>query len=360
MIFFLLIQRCHIGSGSSAFEQVTHLSIPTSWGANLASRQDNKPEPPKVSVTIEDFSTQQHSGDKFTVESNRVISPNNSSRNSPEMEVKKPEEVYHKKFDKIRKHPLGASEETKRLENLTINDVEQMESDDICTDDTLCKAETDNVVKSEKSKKSASDSHPQLLAQLNSGPQFSRNIHPAFQPAAGPQLYSLHHIQQQQQQQQQNAGNPITSMDSMKNHGSTSPNSVVLTVPKAPYINHNSSPPSTVVSSSRNDTPCLQNILNRRDNSALPNKIDNSHKQELPQPEVQHYRNIQTSQPMQPMFPAGYSGHAGQQPAMMQNPYVLYQQLLMQQQGIRAPQYNEHLAGMQQMVYGGNTQQLRR
>lgn len=320
-----------------------------------------------VTAPLEDSNSQQRA------ESDSVLSPNgSSSRNSPEMEIKS-EELYHKKFDKLRKHPTSQqTEETRRMENLSINDAEQMESDDICI------YNTDNGVNSEKGKKSACDAHPQLLAQLKSGPQYKPNIHQAFQAAAGPQLVNYHHIQSQQQQQQTNGFSLKGAVDTLKNHRSISPNNVVLSVPKAPFVNRISpstspSSASSVMPSMINDHPCLQNILNSRgsdqfcsvEKSASPasNKqqevqSENEHKVELSQ-ESQNFRNGQIQQ--QPMYPSfGVQGGLDPQSAVMQNPYMLYQQVILQQQGVRVPQYNEHLANMQQMVYGGNPQQLRR
>lgn len=386
----LVFQRHLLGSGGSAFEQVPHLNIPATvpcapqqvphitlpttvpWSANLP-RQDN-PEPPKVSVTApqEDGSPACQLGrDNFNVDGSRVLSPSNSSQ----------EELYHKKFDKMRKHAaMVQSEETSQMENLTIHDVEQMESEDVGLPSDGLPSDASNMdresrVCGEKYKKSARDAHPQLLAHLKSGPQYKPNIHPAYQSAAGPQQFSFHQLQPTRATLGHPGGG---AMDVLKNPGSIPQNNVVLSVPQAPFATHNS-PSTSPASGSRmlNDHPCLHNILKSSEsqlrgneqflsaecNGLQPNEkkvrtqgiVNNGHKPESVRPESQNFRNGHTYQPQV------YPGMASQarfdsQPATMQNPYMIYQQIMLKQHGVQRPQYNEHLVGMQQMVYGGNPQ----
>lgn len=390
-MFVHVFQRHHLGSGSSAFEQVPHLNIPATvpcapqqvphitipttvpWSANLP-RQD-KPEPPKVSVTApqeDDCPAHQLGRDNFNVDINRIISPSSSLQNSSEVEVKS-EELYHKKFDKMRKH---ATMETSQMENLTIHDVEQMESEDVdLHSDGLhsdaANVDRDNRVSSEKYKKSARDAHPQLLAQLKSGPQYKPNIHHAFQSAAGPHQFSLHQLQPTQ-------GHPGGAMDALKNPSSISQNNVVLSVPQAPFATHNSPSTSPTSSSSMlNNHPCLHNILKSSEsqlrgneqflsaecNGLQPNEkkvrtqgfLNNGHKLQSVRAEAQNFRNGHTYQPQ--LYPGSVSqARFDSQAATMQNPYMVYQQIMLKQHGVQRPQYNEHLVGMQQMVYGGNPQ----
>ncbi|KAL4217416.1 Ligand binding domain protein [Mactra antiquata] len=352
-------KRTHIGTGGSAFEQVTHLPIPTTVPWMVRPEQL---EPPVVSVTapIEDYGR----GENIRNNPNQIVSPKNSARNSPEMEIKVEEQLYHKKFDKIRKHGNTQMNETQQMENLSIQDVECMESEEAGDSDIV------------KMKKSAGEAHPQLLAQLKSGPKYQPCVNQAYKVAAGPSThYTPCHSSSVM-------SNPVVINGAMDNVQNTvTSNNVVLTIPHAPFVNRNSlntSPSSGMSPSMANTHPCLQNILNRRDSypsasvehhrlgdagsmqegTFSKNKVlsaENIYKQEANQPEMRQFQNGHSAQ-LNPGFvpPPGFDPHSA---AMQQ---MLYQQLYMQQQGVRVSQYNEHLAGMQQMVYGGNNELVAR
>lgn len=380
-----IFQRHNISSDGSAFEQVPHLQVPRalSWGSNMARQEVN--EPPKVSVTAPAEETQTTRISESTISSpasQGVVGPVGSSRNSPNDEMENSnEEMFHKKFDKFRK-PVAthsAMDETRKMENLTINDMEAMESEDMYDDSE--RSEKDKSPNGERAKMSATEAHPQLLAQLKSGPQFKPLIHPAFPTGtAGPAFIPHHQLQQN--------GSNIGSVGlagvspNVKKTGSLSPNNVVLSVPQTPFGGNRSpnvSPTagSTSGQSLMNNHPCLQNILNRRDNAPMPTVTSqflgvDTNKDAIPRkiPSSENLVKTENDPSPPPNFRNGHAHHppmfggfpprpTGYDPAQ----YMLYQQMYLQQQqqqGIRVPQYNEHLAGMQQMVYGGNPQQMRR
>jgi len=285
-------------------------------------------------------------------------SPQTSARSSPESEAKN-EELYHKKFDKLRKHTThSAPDETRKMENLSIHDVENMESDS---------QEESAYAKNEKS---VGDAHPQLLAQLKSGPQFQPNIHPAFPPSS-------------YQQFQSPAAMTIngSQYEAVKKHENGTLPNVALTVPQGPYRNRSSpshsptncvvSTPSVVYASSSSKTKCLESML-RNDTSPRSNNehflgIERSKISKFPSAEnlskgsenefIGCYQNghAQSAQPMMAAFQS-----RGFDPAAVQHHMALYPQMYSQQRGHMMPQqYNQHLAGMQQLVYG-NPQQIRR
>lgn len=367
------------GSSGSAFEQAAQLKVPVTvtWSPNFP-RQDTL-EPPKVSVTAP-LEEQPSSAPEIT-ESKEGNSATNSSRNSPEVEVKS-EELYHKKFDKFRKHAMSslpqhmAHEETHQLENLTISDSEPMESED-----------SSSMPRGgeEKAKKSAVEAHPQLLAHLKSGPQYTPPVHPAFPHATGSHHYPLHNVHHPSPQQPQLLAGQGGVLESLKGgYSNGSHNNIVLSVPQAPFVNRSSSNPSSPSSSPMSaemasNHPCLHSILNRRDTPVQSHTSDqfscaegsvssdfkirvppseNGHKYPSPQAGTQNFMNGHT--PQRPGY-QGFVAHTGYDPQLMasMNPFAIYQHMMLQQ-GIRIPPYNEHLANMQQMVYGGNSEQGRR
>ena len=373
-------------------------------------------DPPKVSVTgpAEEEITMDKE-ENSVVEMAEIPSPDDSSKQGEQFGGHG-EEVFHKKFDKFRRPGVqfggGNNEETRKMESLTIND-DSNDCESMMVDNEGQSETRDLSTGGEKVKKSATETHPQLLAQLKSGPQFKTTIHPAFPTAAGPQFTGVGH--------QPVAGlSPSamnTSHSSLKPAGSISPNNVVLTVPQTPFISH--SPPSNAGSSSlMSNHPCLQTILhsppdshslhnssnnyylkNEQSNGALPIKNEFSKRclssdslsslskqSENSAPHLSlsqhqfsnghslghgHYPNVSAaygnigagSGACQGAMGAqeGATGAAQSPPGLLGHHYLAYQQMLMQHQGARMSHFNEHLAGMQHMVYGGaDQQQMRR
>ena len=183
----------------------------------------------------------------------KVASPCGSGRSSPDLEARNEGEMYHKKFDKWRKKfPVQHSdhEESKRMEELTINDktenIDQetnMDTDDNCS-------QVEKKEQTETPTKSASEAHPQLLAQLKAGPQYK--IHPAF--GAGPQNVSG------------GEGNRRENR-----------NNVVLTVPQTAFLNrispsHSQNNPNKVATFTQDDM-----MHNVQENSRKPDPYMMTH-----------------------------------------------------------------------------------
>lgn len=388
IFFCYLFQRHNISSDGSAFEQVPHLTVPLTlpWGSNLPRSEVS--EPPKVSVTapIEDQPQTQTSNSTISNPNwqERGAGPIGSSRSSPDEEMENAsEDIFHKKFDKFRKFAAShtAMDETRKMEKLSINDMEAMESDDVSNDiDSGRKTDRDKSPLGEKTKMSATEAHPQLLAQLKSGPQFKPLIHPAFPTVSAGPTFIPHPLQQNGSNTSSLSVGGISPNE--KKSGSLSPNNVVLSVPQTPFGNRSPNISPTAGPSSgqslMDNHPCIQNILSRRDNTALPSvntqflSVDNN-KDATPRKVPSSENLTKVENDPSPPPPNFRNGHAAPHPVMFTGfgprpggydpaQYLMYQQLYLQhqQQGIRVPQYNEHLAGMQQMVYGGNPQQLRR
>ncbi|KAL3855140.1 hypothetical protein ACJMK2_014365 [Sinanodonta woodiana] len=212
-----------IGSGVSAFDQVPKIAYPESNHSASWRRSENHPSPPIVSVTApqEEMSDMENSREKsqsparlsFSLpsgSSSNKTSPQNSARSSPVPEIKGEagSEMFHKKFDKLRKHVLQSSDdESSQYNSYSMSD-NAMETDKSEMEDTL------EAAKSEKPKMSAGEAHPQLLAHLKASPSFgnpfsSLDIRPIF-------MNSLPHTAQ----------NPKTM------------NNVVSSTPQGPFMNN--------------------------------------------------------------------------------------------------------------------------
>lgn len=398
------------------------------WGSSLLREMQS---PPKVSVTAPTEDSQvdpvpsSSQASATNSDSSQAVTPDGSARNSPEGDLKN-DELYHKKFDKLRKHSApSAQEEMRQMENLSIQDTEPMEADDGEMDGGPEDGEL--TMKAEKSRKSAGEAHPQLLAQLKSGPQFKPSIYPAFQSPLYHQQQFQHqqqqqqlqqqqlqqqqkHLQQQQLQQQQkvvalNASAAAAAAASgatfdMSKADSSSMGNVVLSVPQAPFVNRTSPNPSPVNTVSgaapRSSQPstiagkhkCLESLL-RTDTSRVAelarsndthlntvSHLKNKIVQKYPNSEhvdsgsseasvngasngrtfgaadLANFPNGQNFANMQHMF-SGYQPRPGIDMAALRHTMAMYPHMYMQQGSMLEPAYNEHLAGMQQMVYGG-------
>ena len=214
------------------------MTLPTTPNWGPIPLQKDLPDPPVVSVTApqEDSARESRTATLNVPETQAVgvASPCGSGRSSPDLEAKNEGEMYHKKFDKWRKKfPVQHSdhEESKRMEELTIND--ETESVNVesrmDTDDSNSKVKEKEQIQTPK--KSACEAHPQLLAQLKAGPQYK--IHPAF--GAGPQ--------------------PVSGGEGNRRENR---NNVVLTVPQTAFLNrispsHSQSNPNKVATFTQED-----------------------------------------------------------------------------------------------------------
>lgn len=409
-------------SNGSAFDPVSHLRVPlaTPWGHNMG-RQEVM-EPPKLSVTapVEDslpIQVDNSAWDRARM-NDRVTCPYQSSK-SPEMPPS--EEIFHKKFDKFRKlMPQPGTEEARQMENLSLND-ERMHNEVMVVDSEDEREMTASSFRgsAEQHRKSAVESHPQLLAQLKSGPQFKPVIYSAFPTmTAGPSFQNVqNHSSASLIKHESSTTSPSameTDMVIKSSGGNFNPGSgVVLSVPQTLYPVH--SPPSIALSNAHSNAhsnapptgqslmsshPCLQNILHS-DSSSHQNRPGEMHfpqeklllttaitvKGNELQRKVQNSEGLASSQSSTNKagnndsnghFRNGHAqsggmfgGRFGPRPPMENHPpqalvnqYLLYQQMYPQidpqqmQSGMAA--YNKHLAGMQQMVYGGNPATMRR
>lgn len=380
-----------LGGSGSAFEQVPHMTLPTTPNWGPIPLQKELPDPPVVSVTApqEDSARESRYATLNVPETQSVgvASPCGSGRSSPDLEAKNEGEMYHKKFDKWRKKlPVQHSdhEESKRMEELTINDENESVNIEVRMDMDDSYSREEKKQQSETPKKSACEAHPQLLAQLKAGPQYK--IHPAF--GAGPQ----------------------TASSGGEENRRENRNNVVLTVPQTAFLNrispsHSQNNPNKVATftqedlmrsgqeNSRKSEQYITSPQNRdTENHAhtvshlkdkLMRKYDSSENlttigQSQGQGQAQGHGQQEGNQSYPQNYPNGQVGMAnvqqryGQQfyqgypaqPARMpvdsnvsMGPMMgMYPQMYMP--GPRAPQYNQHLAGMQQLVYGN--QQRRR
>ncbi|XP_052237531.1 uncharacterized protein LOC127848901 isoform X1 [Dreissena polymorpha] len=304
-------------SNGSAFDPVSHLRVPlaTPWGHNLGSRQEAM-EPPKLSVTAPAEDSLPIQGDNSVWDrarmNDRVTCPY-SNRASKSPEAPPSEEIFHKKFDKFRKllPPQAGTEETKQMENLSLND-DRMHGEVMVVDgedegemkgssfrgstaEQIRKSAGESHPQLLAQLKSAGESHPQLLAQLKSGPHFMPAvIHSAFPTmTAGPspfQNVQQNHMSATLIKHESSSASP-SAMETdmvMKLNGSgsfTPGGSVVLSVPQKPYpvhsptsnahSNHHSNAPPTG-QSLMSSHPCLQNILHS-DSGSLQNRSGDVH-----------------------------------------------------------------------------------
>ena len=325
------------------------------------------------------------------------------------MEVKS-EDMYHKKFDKLRKHtiPFTGQEEAAQMENLSIQDPETVESEMNIDAESENKSETVKM-KSEKSRKSAGEAHPQLLAQLTSGPQFKPLVQPSYPISSASMASSqMAHQQPNMLQVQLNQGpknflpNSVYSMAD-EEKGSHQNGNVVLNVPKNMFskihpsdataidsysgsqvngsnsvagshhhlenmLRQNTSPRNSYVEKqylancapmdpSSNHPHLKEKLINRfpKSEAVVKYEIDNDKT-------VQNGNVAGDFLPYhngQQILPPGYQLRPGfESQSLMAHQMGIYSPMFSHQPGV-APQFNQHLAGMQQMVYG-NTQQSRR
>lgn len=249
-IYFVFLSVSQLGGNGSAFEHVPKLNIPANpnWGPGLL--QKDHPDPPVVSVTApQEDSIQESRPATLNVPDTKVTgltSPGGSGRSSPDSEGKNEGEIFHK-FDKWRKkYPAQHSdqEESKRMEELTLNDESECSTSEVLMDTQDPNLHEKEIDKSEKTKKSAGEAHPQLLAQLKAAPQFKPIIHSNF-------------------------GAVSQNMASSDVNRRENRNNIVLTVPQTAFLNRISpshSPSSLNKSASFTDDMirCAQELSTRK------------------------------------------------------------------------------------------------
>lgn len=415
-----------IGGSESAFEHVQQMSLGVphdAWNQSLLKRELQ--EPPIVSVTapVDEPQTDPPCTPALIPRRNSgqqepVLPPSHDMMQSPECD-NKGEDVYHKKFDKLRKHlsmghpssaantqqqqqyqpshqqqqqqqhqsqtsqqmMLGSSstlssssaavatmseesQHARQMENLSIADEEKMDTD---YGDESAKLE---VVKEEKPK-SAGEAHPQLLAQLQTGPQFSPVLRPAFHTPAFPQQpqnsTTLHQYELNKTQERD-----TTHMINKQPYGQPG---VALTVPQGLHPSRSS---PTLGSNRINCTKFSQNSpafssINSLSQSFMSAESHTSSavsylKDKLLRkyPAVEaaldaplNGHNIQNGASVAQQFVATSNNMvgshlgfmmAGTHPQHQAGP-GMYSPMFIKQDGM-VPNFNQHLAGMQQLAYG--------